>query len=257
MEASLKERGPAGTDGKADQEKVRGAPRRVGPRAEPMRLTARDLAVVRWIYQAKLATREQIQALFFSVAGRSRCQRRLTLLYRNRFIDKVPNRPLTASDVYYISRRATKGLRLLRSLFPEQPVAPLRLHVQTVEHTLELASCRIAVTQACAAMGYRLHTWMDEAAVSRFMEGSGLRPDAYLRIERETAAGPRGASFFLEVERSGKEDRALEERYRRYGAFYYDGLFERRFGTAALRVLTLVGSDYGIRLERYLAKLTE
>src|SRR5205807_2320783 len=47
-----------------------------------------------------------------------------------------------------------------------------------------------------------------------------------------------------------KPKRALEERFRRYAALYYNGDYERLFGTRALRLLFLVGSDYGLRPDR-------
>lgn len=243
------------TQGLKDKPARRGGDAGLSDKPERVVLTPRDRELVRWVYVAKLATREQLQQIFFSTGGRSRCQHRLTLLYRHRFLDKLPGRLVNSPDVYYLSRRATKGLRLLRALHPEETVRPYTVHRQMVQHTLDIASCHIALQEACEASGYRLVTWLTEGKLARQMGNSGLMPDAYCQIERPTDDGSKRACFFLEVERSVKAERAQAEKFRRYGAFYYEGGYEAVFGTRALRVLVLVGSDYGIQPAGYIGKL--
>lgn len=233
------------------------APRRRPPRAESMLLMGRDQEVVEWVHQARVATREQVQRLFFTARGRSRAQRRLTLLYRNRFLDKLPDPPLNEPDVYFISRHAVQGLRLLRTLHPEQDIRPRRVHPRAVLHTLEIGNCQIAITQACEASGFKLLEWLDEGDLAVKMPEAGFMPDAYFRIERPTPEGPKKSSFFLEVERSGKADISLERRFQHYGDFYYGGEYERIFENRALRVLVLVGDDYQLNPERQIAKLVK
>ncbi len=228
---------------------------RRAPRAEPMALTERDRAIVRWVFANRLATREQVQRLFFGPAARSRCQRRLTLLYRNRYLDRLPGRAVNAPDVYYLSRRSVPGLELLRALDPDAEVTPRRIRGPLVPHTLEVGDCRAALVQACASAGYSLTTWQDERVLATRMKDSGLLPDAYFQVARPAAQGATRAGFFLEVERSGKAASALAQRLGRYGRFYYGGQYEEAFGMRALRVLVLVGSDYGIHPRRQVARL--
>jgi hypothetical protein len=125
-----------------------------------------------------------------------------------------------------------------------------------VEHSLEITSCRISVAQACETTGCSLRSWQGEAELAPIMREAAFLPDAWFQVERSTSDGPRRAGFFLEVERSGKSRRALEDKFRRHGAFYYGGAYERIFGTRALRILVLVGSDYGIRPHHHIAKLS-
>jgi hypothetical protein len=239
-----------------EQSEVRGSRRRrLAPGAEAMLVTERDVEVVQWVYRMRMATRAQLQRLLFSAGGRSRCQDRLTKLYRNRYLDKLPDQPLNAPDVYYLSRRATRGLRLLRALAPDVPVVPHQIARSTVEHTLAIGSCRIALTQACQAQGYHLGSWQDAAVLAPRLEAAGLIPDAYFQIARLTAEGVKTASFWLEVERSGKTERALTEKIRRLGEFYYSGAYEREFGLRALRVLWLVSDDYGIKPQTQIARM--
>lgn len=231
------------------------ARRRLPPVPEPMAFVQRDLGIVDWVYTAQLASREQMQQLFFTNGGRSRCQRRLTLLYRNRFIDKLPDRPVNTPDIYYISRQSVRGLRLLRSLHPEEPIKPRRVRAQRVEHVLAVAGARIALRKACAAAGYSLTQWLGEEDLLARLAQAGFLPDAYFQIQRPSGVGQKTANFFLEVERSGKAEQALEERVRRYGEFYYQGRYESAFEARALRVLFLVGGDYGINPQRQIEKL--
>jgi len=233
---------------------VNGTRRRRPARPESMQLVERDGAVVRWIYDVHLATRQHVQEGFFSEGGRSRCQRRLTLLYRNRYLDKLPDQPVNAPDIYYLSRRATNGLRLLRTQSPEEPIRPYRVRSGLVQHTLDLASCRLALERACAAVGYTLSGWLTPRELNKRMSESGILPDGYLKIARPTLDGSRTAAFFVEVERSGKSALFLEEKIARYRDFYYGGGYERVFGTKALRVLVLIGSDYGLTPQRQITR---
>jgi hypothetical protein len=226
-----------------------------------MELTDRDREIVRWVYAARLATREQVQRLFFAAGSRSLCQRRLTLLWRNRYLDRLPVRSLIDPDVYYISRRATKGLKLLRGILPEEKIVPPKIDPRTVQHALDITSCRVAILQACVATGYRLREWLDERELDERLGHVGFRPDAYFRIEHPTPNGPKRPSFALEVERSQKADISHIRRYQNYAQLYYrshpeiPSEYERIFGTRGLRVLVLVDAQYGIDPQRQIKKL--
>lgn len=232
----------------------RTVPRRAASRPERMVLTARDQQLVKWVYDAPLATREQLQRLFFTPAGRSLAQRRLTLLYRNRYLDKLPGRAVNALDVYRLSRRAFRGLRLLREMCPQEAIRPRPIAEAKVDHALDIASCKVALIISCQAAGFALPVWLREDELSERMQATGILPDAYFQIARPGPGRPTTASFFLEVERSGKSEKALEQKIRRYGDFYYGGKYETAFGTKALRVLVLFGSDYGMNPQRQIER---
>lgn len=218
-------------------------------------LTPRDIEIVRWVHSAGIATREQIQRLFFTNGGRSRCQHRLTLLHRSRYLDTIrrssPNHP----NIYYISRKSVNGLRLLRSIYTENTVKAHGVPQIQIQHTLDIGSCHIAFIKACNATGYSLRFWLGTDELAKHIQTAGFIPDAYFQICRTTEDGEKMSGFFLEVERSGKSEQALEKKFRLYGELYYQGLYEAQFGTKALRILFLVGSDYGINPERQIEKL--
>ncbi len=221
-----------------------------------MVLTARDADVVRWVYDAGVTTREHIQRLFFTSGGRTRCQQRLSLLFQHRFLDRLEGRPASMPDVYLVSRRAFRGVRLLRASGVDEPLDLQLVAPQRLQHTLDLVSCRVQFLLAARAPGIALVQWREEGELASSMGPAGIVPDAYVQLARTATHGEKRSSFFLEVERSDKSEQVLREKFQRYGAFYYGGEYERIFGTKALRVLFLIGSSYGIRPEHRCAKLS-
>src|SRR2546427_3689084 len=87
--------------------KKRGGP---SPRLRRFTPTARDMEIVCWVRTVGVATREQIQKMFFGPAARSRCQNRLTLLFHERYLDRYPDRTRNQPDVYFISRHSVNGV---------------------------------------------------------------------------------------------------------------------------------------------------
>lgn len=112
------------------------------------------------------------------------------------------------------------------------------------------------MTRACRDAEMRATGWLDEDELMARTLRHGVLPDAFFQIVRRSEEGERTSSFFLEVERSGKSQRYWREKLRRLGAFYYDGGFEREFGSRALRVLVLVSDDYGVDPTRAITKLS-
>ncbi|MBI2912842.1 MAG: replication-relaxation family protein [Chloroflexi bacterium] len=222
-----------------------------------MVLTDRDREIVRWVAEVGVATREHVQAMFFGPGGRSRCQHRLALLFQHRYLDRLPRRVPNAHDTYHLSRRSVNGLRLLRATAIGDRVQPARISRARLQHSLDLVSCRVHITCACEEAGFKLLAWLNTYEVVQTTAAAGIVPDAFFRLARPNRDGEdKKSAFFLEVERSDKSGRALMEKFRRYGEFYYGGAFEQNFGTRALRVLVLIGSDYGILPERRVEKLT-
>lgn len=245
----------AGTPAVAAKE-TKGERRRAGRmRKDSMWLTDRDVEVVRWVYEARVTTREQVQRLFFTSGGRTRCQHRLALLLQHRYLDRLEGRPKNAPDVFFISRHAVRGVRLLRALGVDDPLNLQAVASEVLQHRLDLMACKVQFLAATQVPGLSLDSWRDEESLVPVMAGTGIVPDGYIEVVRGTAEGEKRSPFFLEVERSDKSERALREKFQRLGAFYYGGEYERRFGVKALRVLVLMGSGYGILPERRCGKL--
>lgn len=77
--------------------------------ARRMLFTRRDGQILSYVLKMGPVRRDHLQRLFFTPGAASRCQRRLTLLYQNRYLDKLAGQPVNAPDVYFISRRCTRA----------------------------------------------------------------------------------------------------------------------------------------------------
>lgn len=212
------------------------------------RPTERDLAVVREIWDAGLATREQVQTLFFSPANRSRAQTRIKLLRDHGYLEQVPGRFPNEPAVYVVSKRAAKLLGLGG---PEARTRSWAVSHARLQHSLAIADCRAQVAVAARESGPRLLRWLGEEGLRSITTTSGIVPDAYFQLERNTESGSRTSGFFLEVERTEKSERGLRNKLYGLGSYYYGGGYERDFGTKALRILVLVEPDPGLPGDRF------
>ena len=105
-------KGKAGMEG-AQPLLLKRAEKLMGRASQPMQLTERDRQVVQLVACAGALRGDQIQTAYFSLRpDDSRCQRRLTLLVQQRFLDRLP-RQANEPAIYVISRRSTPGRRLL------------------------------------------------------------------------------------------------------------------------------------------------
>src|SRR2546428_10855344 len=66
------------------------------PKNSSMRLTTRDIAIIELVASHRALRADQIHLALFSRGAASRAQRRLTLLVRNHYLDRLPRR--TPSD---------------------------------------------------------------------------------------------------------------------------------------------------------------
>jgi hypothetical protein len=208
----------------------------------PMRPTARDVEVVQAVWQLRMCTANQICDLLFSAGGRSRCQRRLTLLYQHRFIEKLPGRAPSSPDVYSVGREAVQGLRLLRAASASRDLLRRTRRVGQLEHVLAVNDVRCRIARAARERGLELPEWRDQGELARFGREFGVIPDAYFVLQREIEGRVGSAAFALEVERSPRGPEAMSRKYRRVVDFYRTGAYERAFHRRSLRVLVVVSS---------------
>jgi len=198
-----------------------------------LRLTARDEEIVEYVASEGLATREQVQKLFFSPANRSRAQTRLGVLRAAGLLDVLPGRFPNEPAVYVLSGRT-------RRLFGPDDRAPRPVATGRLQHTLAIADCRVQFMLACRQPGLELLRWLGEDQLRGLTATSGVLPDAFAQVERQTPDGPRKSSFLIEVERTEKSERHLRDKLYGLGTYVYGGGAERDLGSRALRVLVLV-----------------
>jgi hypothetical protein len=219
-----------------------------------MVLTLRDEHIVRWVYELRFVTHEQIQELLFTPTTASSCKRRLTLLYHNGYLDRrlIPLRSrFGANRAAYCLDRKGKDLLVHQTgtglaQIDWRPADNDR-EQYFLEHLLSTNQVRICVTIAAAEQGFDL-TWVNERA----LRSSAMRdlvkdpknpatdlaviPDGYFQLATDDL--PLG--FAVELDRATVEERQFKTKVRALGQWKTTGAYRQRFGTGSLRVLFVV-----------------
>ena len=220
-----------------------------------MQLTARDEHIVRWVYELRFATQEQLQLLLFTPSTTSSCKRRLTLLYHNGYLDRrlIPLRSRFGANraAYCVDRRGAELLAFLAKTGTPIAWRPRDndRELYFLEHTLASNQVRICATLAARALGLDL-VWTDERTLkSRTMRDlikDPKHPDARLAVIPDgyfqLAAGETPLGFAVELDRSTVEEKPFKAKVRALGEWKVTGAYRRRFGTDSLRVLFVVAS---------------
>ncbi len=221
-------------------------------RLRPLRLTPRDVRVIRLVAELGIATVRQVTLLEFGEANRSRAQTRLHVSRQAGYLDVVPGRAPNEPAVYVVSRRGRRHLDV--EVGPSEPVrrtSHARLH-----HDLAINDCRVQIIRSAREPGIDLLRWATEAELRPITLSHGLLPDAFFQLARRAGEASPKSSYFLEVEISEKSEAALRQKLTNLGAYYYGGRFERDFGTRALRVLVLVKPEPGASINRLVRRIT-
>jgi hypothetical protein len=219
----------------------------------PIRLTERDLHIIRSVYEYRMLTTQHLQTLFFSSLHQAYA--RLAALYHHGFLDRqflgVHADKMNTPLLYVLDRR---GAELLQANLGVEVTWSKDLKQVTalfLEHTLAINTVRVAIAKACALQGWQLLTWQGEndlkAAYERVTIRTGggrmreisLIPDSYFVLET-----PRGkAHFFLELDRGTMTTTRFKSKIEAYQVYYQSGAYQRRYETRSLRVLTVTLSE--------------
>lgn len=230
----------------------------------PMRLTARDKAIVQAIYEYRVLSSVQIEALLFpsdKLRGkRTVCQRRLQLLYHHQFIIRIPQ-PVVIGEgrapfVYALDERGAQlvasQLGIDRADVGWQPKYN-RFGAMFLEHLLAINEVRVVMKLISQDTLWNVTAWIDEAEfrtgayaqqVPFRMKGARkvrIFPDGYFRLGQ--ADTHQEAHFFLEVDQGTMSNARWQEKILAYREFRDNGLSERFYGTRHFRVLTVTTSQ--------------
>jgi hypothetical protein len=230
----------------AQQERLRRQIRATHP--PRMRLTARDVEILKTVAEYRIVRQDHIQTLFFG--SRSTAQYRLSHLFQHGFLARhfLPVYAGWSPTLYTLD---TRGVEMLRSEW--QYTAPTwNPHVghEFLAHTLSIADVRVAISLACRAVNYKLILWRSEAEMKadydrvmiRLANGSNqtisLIPDSYFVVET-----PQGrAHFFVELDRGTETLKRFAIKVLAYQAYVANGQYQKRYPTRSLRVLTVTTS---------------
>lgn len=210
-------------------------------RAVGISLSEADRKVLLALYACRLLTASQCERLLRM--SQSNTLRRLTRLYRNRFVDRRKWGPFytyhldTLGEEYIV--QAT-GLSL-------ENVRPRFTSTFFLEHSLAVADVYIALSLAAEEAGLML-SWRNTAEAADHYEVSGrtrkLEPDAVIGL----AGSNIGLLAFLEVDRATESWQKWSQKIRDYGDYFLSGRFAERW-KATRRVLVLVTTPDLRRLE--------
>jgi hypothetical protein len=196
-------------------------------------------AILETVWRYRVVDRETVQLLHFTPGGRTAAQRVLTNLWRSRHLDKLGGRSVNERDVYFVSGRASHGLRVLSALLGEKVVRGRLKLPPRVEHALSVSRFRARLEVSARRHGLSVADWRDELDLANFA-GEHLVPDAFFTVVRHDGGNRRVAGFFLEVELAAVSRRHWRSRLARYADFYYSGKYEKALGLPSLRVLAVV-----------------
>lgn len=221
-----------------------------------MALTARDEDIIRWVYELRFATQEQVQQLLFSPTTASSCRRRLTLLYHNAYLDRrlIPLRSRFGANraAYCLDKRGADLLAFLAGSGTQVNWRPADndRELYFLSHTLATNDVRVAATGAAKHQGYVL-TWIDEQTLrtkamrdlvedpKRPGERLAVIPDGYFPLASEN----RPLGFAVELDRGTVEEKRFKAKVRALGEWKVTGAYQKRFGTDSLRVLFVVAEN--------------
>lgn len=230
----------------SSQKRERGSRHKRSAKPRTMRLTSRDVKVIKAVNDFRVMRQDQVERLFFP--SRSTAQVRLRLLWEHGFLKRTfPNviGSVQNSTIYYLVDR--RGVELLRNEFGysdqelrytgrKEPSDRFLLH------TLGLSEIRLAVELSCKANNFPLKTWHDEqvykADYDKVQVGKrfvAVVPDAYFVVEV-----PGGVlRFFLEFDRGPEKLSFIKKKMAAYVAYFRSGKCEARYGSNLIRVLTV------------------
>ena len=213
-------------------------------RAPKLRLTRRDEQIVELVFRCRALRADQIQTALFTPGNASGCQRRITLLQRNGYLDCLPRASVNEPAVYLLTRRSVKGNRLLRSRWPEDDFQRGLTRLGPLQHLLAVNDVRVRVERACRELRWTLAQWRTPEQLKPLLTSARVIPDGFFQIQRIAEGQLRTASCFLELERVAKSHEVLRSKLENLGRLYYSGEYQQLFGTRALRVLFVFATGH-------------
>ena len=218
----------------------------------PMNLTDRDKRVIEWVYLFRFLTGVQIKFLEFENASKTACQRRLSLLYHNKYLSAI-EKPTHAGygsskRVYCLSQRGKEVISFMYDGMDPKNIKwnkkNNQVEIYFLEHTLAVNAVRVAFTISARSLGYELK-WIPEWELKTLKEkvrdpenpGKSLAvtPDGYFILKGKG----KEARFFIEADRATETNRRWKDKIRGYVEYVKTGQYYKRYNAESLRVLTI------------------
>lgn len=232
-----------------------------------MRLTNRDKEIILAVYQYRLLSSQQIEALFFpssspaSHSRRSACQRRLQLLYHHGFLKRLMQ-PLVMGEgrspfVYALdgvgAGVVATQLGIDRDGVGWKPKDNHQVSALFLDHTLAINDVRVVLNRLVNSNSWQVESWVGDNEfrsakmqdkVPKRKHGGRIEriyPDGYFVLKLENS--DKRLHFFLEVDRSTMSNSRWQGKIAAYVQFRSSGLSLQHFGTRNFRVLCITTSQ--------------
>lgn len=234
----------------------------------PMRITERDKQIVLAIYRFRILSAPQVEALLFPSSKprgkRTVCQRRLQLLYHNRYLYRLKDQRVIGEGrpplVYALDSHGAdlvaNELGINRVDVAWKP-SHKQFSSQFLEHMLAVSSVRLVMATLNRNHQLVVRNWLDEASLkSAEMKGKvpfhymGSRkithyPDGYFCLQ--LTVEKKNAHFFLEVDMGTMTNRRWQGKVRSYLHFRKTGMAKMHYGTENFRVLAVTKTEPRLR----------
>lgn len=220
--------------------------------------TTRVDEILLTVHRYRMVDREIVQRLHFTPRGRSAAQRALTNLWWSGYLDKLPDRPINAPDVYVLSRKAARGLRVVEDIVGTEAAHSRLRRAATVEHSLAVNRISAQFEVAARQNDFIVETSQDELDLAH-LAGEHIVPDAFFVLSRVVDGRRLLSGFFLEVELTPVSRQHWRARLEAYADFYYSGRYESVVGLPSLRLLFVAPERSQLRMvaaEAAAARLT-
>ena len=232
-------------------------------------LTERDFELLYTLFKARYMVTPQIRQLFWHTAGPGSlvaCQRRLQRLTRHGLIRRI-EQPVRRGEgskpyIYALDKAGAEILSREIGIDPTEidwKPKPAEENLLFMQHLLHTNDFQIALTLACQKTRATLVSWTGETEIRS--------NEAYDRVvlagakggSEEVAVIPDGTfvlayrgrqpRFCLEIDEGtvsivpgSRHSRGWTQKIRAYMEYYESGLYQKRYATDSLRVLTVTKS---------------
>jgi Replication-relaxation len=227
-------------------------------------LTPRDVQIIQAVHEYRALTAGQIAALFWDGVVNARCKLRLRLLYQYGYLDR-DEQPTKLSEgrkplVYFLHRLGAEYLSQLAGHALDWNPQDNDISYPFLHHLLATNDVRVAVVRSAKQHGWEVPTWLDEKTLKSPQmkdtimlkgerggkEKAAVVPDSYFRLETKEDL----YNFFLEcdmgtvtLDASAERRRDFARKIRSYLVYYSSGLYEKRYHSRDMRVITVTTSE--------------
>ncbi len=215
---------------------------------DPLKLTARDTAILRDAAEYRFLNSEQLLALH--EGGRRNLKQRLSLLYQHGYLDRPEVQKdadlATAHIVYSLGR---KGVEVVAKDAQEREgvfrrVREARRTTALISHALMISQFHVCLSLALKNRSdVKLTRWVQgydlKVLLKRRGENPELVPDAFFVLETPARKYP----CFLEADRATMGKAKFVSKLKKYWRHNREERFKQSLGVSHFRVLTIVPNE--------------